>query len=153
MPARPEPNICRYEHHHFAGWQVCVKRGGRRHVRYVADKDYGGRSGALAVARCIRQELIEALPPEVRIKSTYAPNRTGVVGVTLSSERSRSGTGVSRYSAVWPRVDGHGVHKRSFSIARWGRAEAFRRAVAARQEGLAQLLQARRLRPLPQRKR
>lgn len=149
----PEPNICRYEHHHFAGWRVCVMRRGVRHVRYVVDKDHGGRSGALAVARRIRRELIEDLPPEVRIKSIYALNRTGIVGVTFSREKSRAGTGVSRYSAVWPRVHGHGVHKRSFSVTKWGKAEAFRRAVAAREEGLAQLLQARRLRPLPQRRR
>jgi hypothetical protein len=135
---KTEPNIYRYEHHHFAGWTVRVDRGGRRWVRYFSDKP-GGPVAALKRAREHRRQLVERLPWPCKVKTKYERNRTGTIGVARTRERTRSGTWLIRYSATWPLREG-GSKKASFSVALYGEAEARRLATDARRRGLEQLL-------------
>jgi hypothetical protein len=37
-PAAGMRNVTRVDHHHFHGWQVCLKHGGQRHQRCFADE-------------------------------------------------------------------------------------------------------------------
>ncbi|MGH9894967.1 MAG: AP2/ERF family transcription factor [bacterium] len=57
--------------------------------------------------------------------------------MTLARDRTRAGKVVWRYIASWPTRDGK-RGKVTFSVARYGRAEARRLAIQARQEGLQQ---------------
>jgi hypothetical protein len=86
-------------------------------------------------ARRFRDELLARLPPPTKIKRRFSLNTSGVIGVTLSRERSRAGTLVERYLATWPTANGKRC-KVSFSVGRYGHAEARRLAIKARKEGL-----------------
>jgi hypothetical protein len=129
--------ISRYEHNHFHGWRVTTKRQGKRFVRYFSDK-LTGRNAALRAARTYRDELTARLPWPTKVKRKYVLNRTGVVGVALTTERTRSGKLMRRYVASWSRRDGS-RGKASFSIRMYGKKEAFSLAVQARIAVLKQL--------------
>ena len=135
---KSERLIRRYEHNHFRGWVVSTKRRGRRYTKYFSDKP-GGPASALRRARRYRDDLLKTLPIPTKIKRSYVLNKTGVIGVTLSRDRTRSGRVTWRYAATWPTRDGRSA-KKSFSITRYGKAEARRLAIQARQQGLAALL-------------
>jgi hypothetical protein len=133
-----EPLIQRYEHNYFRGYVVAAKRRGKRWAEYISDKP-GGPAAALERAREYRRNLLARLPWPTKAKRTYVLNRTGVVGVSRVKERARSGKRFVRYVAVWPIRHGR-PKKASFSVALYGEAEARRRAVQARRNGLADLL-------------
>jgi len=126
--------IRRIDHNYFHGWLVSVTRRGKRLQKYFSDRP-DGRRAALRRAREFRDRLLATLPPPTRIKRTYVLNKTGVIGVTLARDRTRAGNVVWRYIASWPTRDGK-RGKVTFSLARYGRGEARRLAIRARQEGL-----------------
>jgi hypothetical protein len=126
--------IRRIDHHHFHGWLVSVTRRGKRLQKYFSDSP-DGRRAALRQAREFRDALLATLPPPTKIFSTYVLNKTGIIGVTLVRDRTRKGTVIWRYIASWPtRNSKRG--KATFSVARYGKAEARRMAIQARQDGL-----------------
>jgi hypothetical protein len=130
-------NVQRVDHHDFHGWHVCFKRAGRRDDRYFSDQ--GDRQGALGRALAWRDKMAAALPPPRKFKRRYALNTTGVIGVHLARQRTRKGTRVRYYCATW--IDGGGrSHKRSFSVAKYGRAIARARATRVRREAIAEML-------------
>jgi hypothetical protein len=136
-PAWRRRNVQRVDHHHFHGWHVCLKRAGQRHERYFRDE--GDRTAALARAVCWRDLTAARLPPPRKFTRRYALNKTGVIGVHLSRQRTRSGTRVRYYCATW--IDAAGLsHKRSFSVRKYGAAQAFDMAERARTKALAELL-------------
>lgn len=126
--------IRRYEHNHFTGWVVATKRRGTRHVKYFSDRP-GGRAAALRLAQRFRDDLLRRLPPATKVKQTYSLNTTGVIGVALVRERTRTGKPTERYAATWPGPDGT-RGKATFSIGRYGKARARSLAIQARQDGL-----------------
>jgi hypothetical protein len=130
--------IRRYEHNYFCGFVVATKRAGKRWARYFSDKP-DGAAVALKRAREYRRRLVDQLPWPARVKRKYVLNRTGVIGVSRIKERARSGTWFVRFVAVWPTRNGP-PRKASFSVARYGEANARRLAVQARRTGLAELL-------------
>jgi len=130
-----EPLIQRYEHNHFRGWVFATKRRGRRWVKYFSDRP-DGRARALQRAREYRDRVVARLPRPTKIKQTYRLNLTGVVGVARTKERTRRGSILARYVASWP-LDGGGSGKASFSVALYGESDAKRRAIQARQSGVA----------------
>ena len=81
--------------------------------------------------------LLDLTPP-LRTSASDVRNKTGVVGVSLERQTQRSGTTYVFYRAVWPKPKG-GYKKRAFSLKRYGKRVAFRLAVEARRQGLAQL--------------
>jgi AP2 domain len=129
--------IRRYEHNHFRGWVVSIKRRGKRKVRYFSDRP-AGRVAALKNARRFRDELLPRLPLPNKIKRHYILNTTGVIGVARTKERTRTGKSLVRYAACWPTTTGK-PGRATFSVGLYGEAEAFRLAVAARKAGLAAL--------------
>ena len=134
---RREHLILRYEHNQFRGWRVTTKRQGKRFIRYFSDKPLG-RNAALRAARAYRDQLIARLPWPTKVKQKYILNKTGVIGVALTRERTRSGKLARRYVASWSRRDGS-RGKASFSTRMYGRKEAFSLAVQARRAALKQL--------------
>ena len=139
---KPEYLIRRYEHNYFRGWVVSTKRRGKRWVRYFSDRP-NGSGAALRQARAYRQELVAELPIPTKIKRRYVRNTTGVIGVARVKERTRSGNFMVRYVASWPsRTLPCRSAKASFSVALYGEADAKRRAIRARQAGVASFLSA-----------
>lgn len=130
--------IQRYEHNHFYGWIVTVKRRGKRFRRYFSDRPNGGKA-ALAAARVFRDKLLARLPRPTKIKHKDVRNTTGVIGVARIKERTRSGRWLTRYVASWPKRNGERA-KATFSVGLYGERDAFRLAVAARRAGLRELL-------------
>jgi len=133
--------IRRYEHNHFRGWVVAAKRRGKRWIKYFSDRPHGRRE-ALLRARKYRDSLLKLLPPATKVKRTYVRNTTGEIGVALVKDRTRAGTVIWRYVAQWPTREGTRA-KATFSVGLYGKQEARRRAIAARQGGLALLFGAR----------
>jgi len=147
MPRERYRNVQRYEHNYFHGWVASLTRRGERYVRYFPDK----RSSDAALRRALawRDALIRKLPPPVKVRTTWPYNKTGVIGVALIEDRTRSGTMVKRY-ATWVDVDGHD-RKRSFSAAKYGLRKARSMAIAARHQGVAEMMAGRPKGPLPPR--
>lgn len=129
--------IRRYEHNYFSGWVVAATRRGRKWIRYFSDNP-GGAAVALRRARRWRARLLATLPAVTKVKRTYVLNRTGVIGVARVKGTTRAGSTLWRYVASWPKRDGR-RGKATFSVGRYGEAEARRLAVQARRKGLAGL--------------
>ena len=124
-------------HRRDKAWVVAISRRDRpRTARYFYDGAHGGTARALALALAYRDRQLRRLPPATRAKSICAPNTTGVVGVALTSYTTRSGNVLRRYCATWFDADGQ-RQQVTFSIRRYGRAAAFKLAVAARRHGLS----------------
>jgi hypothetical protein len=137
MPSRAlPPNVRRVDHHDFHGWGVCLKRAGKRRQRYFSDR--GDPLAALRRAVRWRNATAARLPPPRKFKRRYVRNTTGEIGVHLARQRSRTGSWLWYYGATW--VDGGRSHKRSFSVAKYGKAAARARAVRVRRSVLAELL-------------
>lgn len=130
--------ITRHDHNFFHGWVVSTMRRGRRWQKYFNDKPHG-RAASLRQARAFRDRLLEQLPPPTRVHKRSRRNTTGIVGVSLSRERTRQGTILERYNTSWTAADGR-KRKVSFSVAKYGRAKARRFAVEARKKVLAELI-------------
>src|SRR5689334_17117925 len=126
--------VQRYEHNHFRGWVVSTKRKGKRYTRYFSDRPQGKRK-ALRTARAFRDKLIATLPIPTKIKRSYVSNTTGVIGVSRTRERTRSGRLLIRYVAQWPQLRGK-TGRATFAVGLYGEKNAFGLAVAARQAGL-----------------
>jgi hypothetical protein len=134
MRAATEHLIRRIDHNHFHGWLVYITRRGKRLQKYFSDHPRG-RHDAKRRAKQFRDRLLATLPPPTRVKTRFSLNTSGIIGVTLSRHRTRAGRIAPRYRATWPTRDGKRATV-SFSIGRYGKAEAFRLAVQAREQGL-----------------
>lgn len=125
-----------YDHHHFQGYVFSTMRKGRKYVKHFSAKPDGARK-ALARARAYRDALLAKLDPPTRLKSWNSRNVTGIVGVSLTQERTRNGGVLRRYAAYWPVKGRRRPAKKSFSIAKYGKREARRLAIQARNKGVA----------------
>ena len=130
--------IQRYLHGGATSWVVCLKRAGRKHVRYFADGE-SGSTVSLGRAIAWRDLMERQLTPWNKLHQRSAVNTTGHIGVSVLDDRTRAGTLVRRWVAHWHAADGRG-RKRSFSVRVYGETEAKRRAIAARRAGVAELL-------------
>ena len=134
MRETTEHLISRIDHNYFHGWLVSITRRGKRLEKYFSDRPHG-RHDARRKARQFRDRLLATLAPPTKVKTRFSLNTSGVIGVTLSRDLTRAGRVAPRYLATWPTRDGRRA-KVSFSIGRYGKAEAFRLAVQAREQGL-----------------
>jgi len=137
-PKTEDPLVRRHDHHHFHGWVCTIVRGEIKLQKYFSDKP-GGRATALRRARAWRDEHIARLPPPVKLKRTFIRNKTGIIGVTLLRDVNKKGKVLERYAAHLPLATG-GTRKRSFAIAKYGRREALRLAIEARDRGVAEFI-------------
>lgn len=133
--------VLRYEHNGATSWVVRLKRVGRAYVRYFAD-GAGGRAASLERALAWRDRMERRLTPWNKLHRRSAVNTSGHIGVSVLWDRTRKGTRVRRWIAHWNAADGN-KRKRSFSVLVYGEAEAKHRALAARRDGVAELLASR----------
>lgn len=136
-----EPNIYRYEHNGARSWVVQLKRVGESYVKYFAD-GADGPEASLESARTFRDDLRDRLPPWHKLHRRHSTNTSGIIGVSRVIDRTRTGTLVPRWVAMWHRTDGKRL-KRSFSVFKYGEREAKRLAIEARRRGVEDLLLAR----------
>ncbi len=127
------------------GWFVRGYKNKKTYSKFFSDGKYGGKEGALKMAREYRDALTEELgeiptdPRPRRIVSSDSRNVTGVLGVTRLSKKTANG-GVSEFYSVTWRPE-PGVQKCcSFSIRKYGEKEAFRLAVKLRKNQMAEIL-------------
>jgi len=140
MSTQSRKSISRIDHptKNTHGWYVRVAFRGDLHARFFSDRPYRGKRPALKAARAWRDETERALgkPHTRRTVRTVSPrNRTGVIGVRRTTKaRTRDGSKVSPvYEVTWQAAPGQ-VRRTTFSIRKYGQAEAFRRARAFRKE-------------------
>jgi hypothetical protein len=120
------------------GWYVRVVFRGQIHSRFFSDAIYHGKRKALQTARAWRdeQERVLGKPRTERSVAGLSPrNRTGVIGVRRTTKaRTRDGRKVSPvYEVTW-RLPSGPLRRTTFSIRKYGQAEAFRLACALRKE-------------------
>jgi hypothetical protein len=124
------------------GWRVLVNRAPHQEWRFFAD-GADGPFESLRSAIAWRDETWRRLGPAAHARRRGSrPSTTGIVGVSHEVTR-QDGRVYEKYRAAWLDADGH-PRKRTFSIDRFGEAEARRRAARARRDGVAEADRARR---------
>lgn len=125
------------------GWEVRIQRRGKRVEKFFADNTHGGKRMALQAAKHFRDQMeTELRPLSIRemARNPSIRNRSGTVGVRRSVKTDVRGEYEFTYAfwvAQW--TDGKGKRRtRSFSVDRYGEDEAYRMAVKARNDGVAQ---------------
>lgn len=149
MPRKnPRRNISRIEMYaakgnHHGGWEVRMQRQGRKHCKFFADGQNGGKRSAFRHAQLYRDELENRLKPYTVKRLAEKPsvrNTSGVVGVRKGYQTFESNDYEYRYEfwiAQW--IDGLGRRRtRSFSVGKFGDEEAFDMALAVRRKGVNQ---------------
>jgi hypothetical protein len=122
------------------GWFVRVFFNNRQHSKLFSDASHGGREKALKKAVKYRNELEKELGKprsDRRIVLSNKRNQTGVLGVQRvfknpSVKSDPDPFAGAAYEVTWS-PEANMLRKISFSIAKYGEEEAFRRAVDYRQ--------------------
>lgn len=137
----PKPGITRLDQASVAthGWQVRLQWKGVRYGRFFSDSAWGGREAALLCAERYRDRLLARLErgqanSSASTRSHTAPagrNRSGVVGVSRTVQRSASGVEYHFWQANWVTAEGRRESVR-FSVLKHGDSLAFALAVEAR---------------------
>lgn len=115
-----------------------VMRGGQNFSDYFGYGVWGGRARALVAAQRFREELLQRIDPDTRVRSRIPRGRrskTGVVGVSLESNVV-GGRVYERYVACWEDSE-KGFQRRRFQVERYGKAQARALAIEAREAGVA----------------
>jgi len=140
MSTRGYKSISRIDHptKNMHGWYVRVAFKGQIHSHFFSDSGHRGKRNALKVARTWRDKKERELGKprtERSVRAVSPRNRTGVIGVRRTTKaRTRDGSKVSPvYEVTWQSAPGQ-VRRTTFSITKYGKAEAFRRACALRKE-------------------
>jgi hypothetical protein len=133
----------RHVYRREGGWQVAMRRKGRLMRRHFGDAEHGGRVRALERAVEWRDAVLRRLPPATLIRKRFAPNTTGVIGVQLACDRTRSGRVSRRYRATWREIDGR-PRMSSFSVDKYGDEQAKLLATKSRRQAISRLLRERR---------
>ncbi len=113
------------------GWQVRVSHAGKRQTKFFADRKYGGRDVALALAIEQRDKLLAARPETMGPveRRPQARSTSGVAGIRLAFKNR-----TPYVEANWVSDDGRSVT--SFSVDRWGLRKATWQACKSRALGL-----------------
>lgn len=126
------------------GWFVRGYRNGKTYSKLFSDKRWGDKEQAFSAAVKYRDELVEEIkkipqkPRKRRMVSRDSRNKTGVIGVCLTSKKTSDGKVNECYSVSWRPAPG--VQKcTSFSIRKYGAKRAFRMAVQFRREKLQEI--------------
>jgi hypothetical protein len=124
---------------HTHGWYVRVHFKGKEVSKFFPDKLHKGKNKALANALVFRNETEEKLgkPRTDRPVIMRRPKKRGVVGVRETVYRTRNAEGEARESPVFEvtwNPEPNVVRRTSVSIRKYGKKEAFRRAVELRKE-------------------
>jgi hypothetical protein len=129
-----------YPEQSVACFRVKLYRQGAMFQEYYPFKNHNGEDGALEAAKRYWKEVRESFPKLTRKQSMQVErikSKTGVVGVTRVVQKIK-GFEYEVWRATW--TDFRGNRRiRTFSINKYGEAEARKRAVAARKQGLDDL--------------
>src|SRR4026207_317521 len=129
-------NISRVDHEkkNAYGWFVRITSNGKRHQKFFSDLAFEGKRAALkaAIGWRNRTERELGIPrTERKIGAPTSRNTSGIVGIRLASKAmTRDGNTQGPVYEVWWFPKPGQIRKTSVSIMKYGRAEAFRRAVA-----------------------
>lgn len=120
------------------GWYVRVYRNGKTYAKLYSDKKYGGSDRALRYAKKAKelaQKSIEKEPKKYkkRMVTKTSRNSTGIVGVSKTRKKNRSGNYSEYYQVTWTPEKGV-VKNRQWSIKKYGQREALKMAVDFRDE-------------------
>ncbi len=127
------------------GWFVRKNVQGRTYSKFFSDSRFQSKEKAFAAAKEYRARLDEKYPPpattafRTRVQKN---NSTGVVGVSETFMRSRSGKKIPCFTVTWRPQKGVS-RTRKFSIPARGREEAFKLAVKFRKEMEREMLKTR----------
>lgn len=146
---KPNRNISRIDFRNkkgeiaSGGWEVRFYRRGKKVEKFFADNKFGGRNKALAAAKKFRDETEKKLPKYTVYELSKKPskrNKSGIVGVRRHEQTDVRGDWGYTYTfwvAQWTDELGRRRTK-SFSINHYGEEEAFKMAVKARKQGMAE---------------
>ncbi len=117
-----EPSDAYPKRHPTHGWQVRVRREGKRLSKFFADARHGGSDGAMRAAIVYRDDLLEELPPpDARPRKAWS--NTGVVGLSVREKKEDDDDGATVVQLNW--VDADGKRKgASYSVEKWGLRQA-----------------------------
>jgi hypothetical protein len=136
-------NITRVGDGEGTAWQVAIKRSSplRRYYKMFSDSRFlGDAEAALAAAQAWRDAIEQRYPKQTRRDRFMRPgknNASGKTGVYRIVAPRRHGRRPDELYACWLAETPAWVtpcRSRSFSVAKYGDEEAFRRAVAARRQ-------------------
>lgn len=136
--------LSRIDNDSARGWFVRGYKNGKTYSKFFSDGKYGGKRKGLVVAMGYRDELYKELesvskePRARRVVLRDIRNVSGVLGVCRICRRGSSGKVYQSYSVSWRPEPG--VQRcTSFSIGKYGEAEAFRLAVEFRRERMEEV--------------
>lgn len=134
-------NISRVDHEpkHSHGWLVRIVFGDKRYQRFFSDLAQKGKRASLKAAIRWRNKIEKQIGKprtERRIVMHSSRNKLGVIGIRKGTKAmTRDGKKKGPvYEVTWFPKPGV-VRKTTVSIYKYGRAEAFRRALAIRRAG------------------
>ncbi len=128
--------ISRIDSNHTHGWFVRVFRDGGTHSKMFSDGVLGGREKALEAAQKYKEEYITKHPPSyaaTRLRMKLPRNnKSGVVGVSDTHDRSKTGKKLPCFSVSW-RPQKNVTHCKKFYYHHYdSREAAFEAAVEFR---------------------
>lgn len=137
-------NIRRVERNsHPGGYLVRITRRGKLMSEYFLDQEHGGKKESLEAAKKFRDK-VETSKPHYTAKQLASRGRSnntsGTVGVRLVTEADPRWPSKPEYEywvAQWSPAPGQRRTKR-FSVEKYGKDKAFKLAVKARNQGLAE---------------
>ncbi len=148
--SNPNQNITRIETKGDAekrpirGWEVRIYRRGERFNQFFSDSAHGGKAKALEESRKVRDKMEKKLKPWGRrelAKKVTARNSSGHRGIRLRKTNIKVEDKVYSYDHVeasWSPEPGK-VIKKSFSVAKLGKDQAWKMAIDCRDKAIAKI--------------
>jgi hypothetical protein len=111
------------------GWQVRIRRSGKRHTKFFSDGRYEGREAALQAAIAYRDELLDELPEVTPPSQRRAWSNTGVAGLSLRDKLGADGMHNPYVQLSW--IDAARRRRgAAYSVNKWGLRQALWNACA-----------------------
>ena len=111
------------------GWQVRVRRSGKRHTKFFSDGRFDGRALALDAAVAFRDELLGELPDVTPPSQRKAWSNTGVAGLSLRDKLGADGLNNPYVQLSWIDADSR-RRGAAYSVNKWGLRQALWNACA-----------------------
>lgn len=118
-------------------WLVSFSRAGVMHVRRFYGPKHGGMDAARTAALAWRDQMLATVPPMGKLAFCQIPRSNSpndIPGVVRSAPKRQA-------EGIWQarlKLAGQRARVASFSVAKYGEAEAYRLAVEARKRMLAE---------------
>ncbi len=135
--------ISRIDSNGTHGWYVRVYKNGKTYSKLYSDNKYKGKERALKFARKAREmamETMSSIPdkPVRRFVTSDKRNKSGVLGVSKTKKKLRSGNVVHYYQVTWSPKPGK-LKNKQWSTLKYGEEEAFRLAVEFRDKVMREI--------------